>query len=844
MLRSDAGGSATGNYVINYLLNGTSQQFGVDASGRTHVSGSANASNPGFAFIGDTDTGLFSAGGTNIIGFSTGGRERARLTATGGFTIGTSTSYATTTIWSNSSVGKAFEIVNNASTTLLSVSSAGFGTTTVSGLEISGSATSTSNVGFDISSGCFAVNGVCLQSAPFAYPFPSNATSTLLTFSGGLLSTASSTIGAGGQATGLTISGGATTTGSFVVTGSYASTTKFYANGLTTCQSGSVLTYDGAGTFGCATDQTAAGGWPFTPTTFGSTAANATSTLIGFTQGIYALASSTIGNGTQTGGLTISGGATTTATSTLAGLLVTSGNVGIGTLTPSYLLDVSGTLHASGAVTFDSTLSTGAITVNSGGAGTFGLSVNPSGLVSYNSSDTIFGEHRFAFGGTTLARIMANGRVGIGTTTPYAKLSVFAGEDYLAAAESTLFAIGSTTAGTATTTLFSILSSGNVGIGTSSPGSRLALTQTASVAQFTLAYDSSNATYMRTDSVGDLWMVPSGSDVRMTAGNLWVCTGGSITSNACPSGTPSGQGNLIVQTAAGIGTSTPSSALTVYSTSANAAVFGDNTAAVALGQGTSEGTIQGYTTTSGTATANLNLQPSGGLLGVATSSPWGLFSINPTASNGTAPSFVIGSSTGTRFIVTNAGNVGVGTTSPVQQLSVGGKLFVGNGAPTGMGTATSTFQGDVLITGKLDVSTIDPVYTIDGVKYATYGLSSVGIKEETSATITLVERNAAGKYEYAINFSEVEKGSDLWLFYQVTTFGEGWKDLVANLTPGFDGSVYYVKDPATNTLRIIGDAPGEVSVRLVSSRFDADAWPNLRPDQNGGFSGFQIQSKP
>ena len=47
----------------------------------------------------------------------------------------------------------------------------------------------------------------------FGYLFPSNATSTLLTFNGGLLSLASSTIGAGGQTTGLTISGGATTTG-------------------------------------------------------------------------------------------------------------------------------------------------------------------------------------------------------------------------------------------------------------------------------------------------------------------------------------------------------------------------------------------------------------------------------------------------------------------------------------------------------------------------------------------------------------------------------------------------------------------------------------------------------
>jgi hypothetical protein len=60
----------------------------------------------------------------------------------------------------------------------------------------------------------------CITSWPgssFAYPFPSNATSTTLTFSQGLLSLASTTIGNGTQAGGLTISGGATTTGSLYV---------------------------------------------------------------------------------------------------------------------------------------------------------------------------------------------------------------------------------------------------------------------------------------------------------------------------------------------------------------------------------------------------------------------------------------------------------------------------------------------------------------------------------------------------------------------------------------------------------------------------------------------------
>jgi hypothetical protein len=66
----------------------------------------------------------------------------------------------------------------------------------------------------NIATGCFAIAGTCLSSgggSSFAYPFPSNATSTLLALNGGLTSYASSTIGNG--TAGLTVSGNSTTTG-------------------------------------------------------------------------------------------------------------------------------------------------------------------------------------------------------------------------------------------------------------------------------------------------------------------------------------------------------------------------------------------------------------------------------------------------------------------------------------------------------------------------------------------------------------------------------------------------------------------------------------------------------
>ena len=60
-----------------------------------------------------------------------------------------------------------------------------------------------------------------------------------------------------------------------------------------------------------------------------------------------------------------------------------------------------------------------------------------------------------------------------------------------------------------------------------------------------------------------------------------------------------------------------------------------------------------------------------GLLGIASTSPWGELSVNASAAAG-IPQFVVGSSTATNLIVANSGNVGVGSTNPTQLLSVGG----------------------------------------------------------------------------------------------------------------------------------------------------------------------------
>src|SRR5262249_34053351 len=124
-----------------------------------------------------------------------------------------------------------------------------------------------------------------------------------------------------------TFANSSTTLASFA----YASSTKWFGGGLSSnCDSGNVLTWTN-GVFGCAADQTGGSSFAYL---FPS---NATSTLLNFNGGLTAFASSTIGNGTQTGGLTINGGATTTGNAYFAN------KVGIGTTTPWGLLSIQST---------------------------------------------------------------------------------------------------------------------------------------------------------------------------------------------------------------------------------------------------------------------------------------------------------------------------------------------------------------------------------------------------------------------------------------------------------------------------------------------------------------------
>jgi|GEM_PF-1195569 hypothetical protein len=155
-------------------------------------------------------------------------------------------------------------------------------------------------------------------------------------------------------------------------------------------------------------------------------------------------------------------------------------------------------------------------------------------------------------------------------------------------------------------------------------------------------------------------------------------------------------------------------------------------------------------------------------------------------------------------------------------------MNVAIGAAPVVGDNRLQVTGDASVTGELTVTkltaaTIDPVYWIDDVSYSTYGHSTTGIKEETMGKVEL-NNHSNGIYSFVIDFDNLEKGSDLWLFKQIIVLDKDWNDLIVALTPEGRANVWYELNPDSNQLIIYSNSDIKVSYRLVAPRFD---WPEI-----------------
>jgi fibronectin-binding autotransporter adhesin len=468
------------------------------------------------------------------------------------------------------------------------------------------------------------------------------------TFSGNLTAagiTATSTLSVSGQTTLGSASSTALSANTLAIGGS--ATTSIASNGTLTAPNITIGTLTGllkatSGVISTATAGTdyANFAWPFTTATTYSTTTFSTTTPLWLKTALYA--SSTVGTPSIIDNLFTTNSTSTNATSTnlaVSSLFKLGSNAALSSFTGTGLAISGGSL------------------INTIGYPFTGTNNSTSTLVSFfgGASSTALSANTLAIGGTGTTSIASNGTL----TAPNITIGTLTG-----LLKATSGVISTATAGTDYANFawpFTVAANGGV-----STSTLVQLLGNASTTQLsaTQAFFGGTATSTFT-----------------AAGFLGVGT-------TSPGSALSVSGNGYFTGTVGIGSTPNAFPLTISSASANTSIFtqssidgtkflSSNTGPNYVGFGAYNTSSRsrfgiGYTATNNAALTEVLSVVDTGNVGIGTTSPWGLLSVNANVLGAGAPQFVIGSSTKTDFIVTNAGQVGVGTTSPNSLLSVRG----------------------------------------------------------------------------------------------------------------------------------------------------------------------------
>lgn len=414
------------------------------------------------------------------------------------------------------------------------------------------------------------------------------------------------------------------------------------------------------------------------------------------------------------------------------------------------------------------------------------------------------------FGATATTTITAGGFVGIGTSTPYAQLSINSTNATVP------FVIGSSTA-----ELFKIADTGVTTLGGTNPtiyfntsSSPVAIRGIGNAIQFGTPIGSGNVRseitgsgFLRFTTSGQLQWTNSNTDPNTTQDTALGRSAAGIVSIYGASNATLGS---LVALKIGVGTTSPLAQLDIA---------GANNGTNLLFQLSS---VASFATTTQLVVTN------GGFLGLASTSPWGQFSVNPTALGSGVPEFVIGSSTATHLLVDGAGNVGIGTSSPYALFSVNAPagtlpyFAIGSStaevfkiipsATTALGVATSSPWRTLGVTGTVG---FDGLTGSAGLQVGILCLSAT--KEVINESVACV----ASAKRYKENIKTLNVGLDEVLKLRAVSFT--WKK-------DYNGALD--SDPNKNGVQysLIADEvqkidPRLVSVTLASTTFEGKSYP-------------------
>jgi hypothetical protein len=480
-----------------------------------------------------------------------------------------------------------------------------------------------------------------------------------------------------------------------------------------------------------------------------------------------------VGSGT---GIGTGIGGVITDTNTLSGsalVALSTGNVGIGTTSPAQKLDVAGNILLGDNQSDPSFLYFGGTTNAFPAIRKIGATL---GVVKADASDwanftagnvtsvyKLSSSQSLAIGATYSSLTpptngaIFEGNVGIGTTSPWAKLSI--NNSTGDTAGQPLFVIASSTA-SATTTSFIVTNTGNVGIGSTSPtaafvlGSGQALFPDGSSVAPSISFGNQTGTgfyYIGSNNVGFTRGGSNSLTIRAVSGGGAIVdaqagsgTGGfsinndtflsRISAGVWQAGTAAGNAlGTVVAGSIGIGTTSPRSNLEVYAgtSGANGMILSQN--AVTSGRlffVASNGVGPAIYANNGNLTFTTQGTPG---VGSGTSQ---MTIDNNTGNVGIAQNLIV-SGTGNTTI---AGNVGIGTTSPNTLLNIGGSL-------TTTAAAGLNFGGDV--SSNLYRSAAGTIKT-DGTFVAAGNITTTGSADIISTRNINIQGNTVGMYVNAL----------------------------------------------------------------------------------------------